>query len=384
MKIRFKLLFPLWIIALIMGCSQEKNVDKKSNTVTISIQQDSKKAPEYKIHRVDMLTFEPTNLAESEPDSSGKNTLSFNLPSPTIAFLTMGEFNHPLYLSPGYNIEITVDSLPSKITSILGSGLAANNYLLEVAAIRKNYDNSGGKSFFDLEPDAFLARLDSLEFSLQKLHQQHRTSPDTVPEDIAAFLKKRNEIFLLQLKQDYAFMRYMGAGKEVEIPEKLQNLAEQIPLDKNLLCRGMYEYALLLHMYLETSIYGLIWDNIQHHQIDSIKALVPVQSINNINKGSYPPAFREFFLAKNIDRLMREIGMSPVLDSVYTVFKKEFSQSSYLPPLKENYAKWMTIASGIIAPDIIGTTPEDQSLSLSNLKGSVYRCVGNLVWPLPQ
>ncbi len=106
-------------------------------------------------------------------------------------------------------------------------------------------------------------------------------------------------------------------------------------------------------------------------KIDSIRHIIPQAAHANIQKSTFAPPFKAFFLAINIDEALKTLGIIPATDSLLTDFKTHYSTSPYLPVLQRSYAKWLSVAPGATAPDFTGETSDGKQLSLSSLKGKV-------------
>ena len=133
----------------------------------------------------------------------------------------------------------------------------------------------------------------------------------------------------------------------------------------------MSTYSLVVNAFLESKIYGPLYQEFKDLSPDSINGIMPVMALTKIERSDYPVYFKEFLLAKNVNNFLIFNGITPEVDSIYHKFKQTSSNNDYLAALKRSYDRWLAISPGKPAPDFVGDTPDGKKKSLSDLKGKV-------------
>lgn len=368
MKTHLNLLVSVVIVALaLVGCGSKKD----SSNVKVEVNVKGGKAQSILIASENILNGYSDTLAFSKLDSNGRATLEFRISQMTFAYFQIGENFGSLLLRPDDDFQITLDyNSPNSVPFFKGKGADIDNYIAKTNVMRDQYEMLGGKSFSELETNAFLDRLDSLENAFAKFHRTY-TDSIAIPKDIGLLLQKRNEMAVLFRKENHFLANFANKNGQVVIPEKLKNIENQVPFDDILFETNMGEYRNVLLYYFVLKFEFQLFEGKTEKEKQIVAEQLSLHIEQAIKKGNYPYKVKEFLMAKNTYRNLSLMGINSITDSVFHGFKKEFPKSKYLSQLEKRYKKWEVISKGKLPPNFKGKTPDGKELSLSDLKGKV-------------
>ncbi|MDG1439212.1 MAG: TlpA disulfide reductase family protein [Flavobacteriales bacterium] len=358
------LLFLVLLIALI-GC----NENEESNTVIIRINAPSFSDSLVEVVSVNVLNYEEILLESMILDSMGNGTVQFSQTDPVFGSVKIGDNYFKIYLEAGFDLKATLVSKPeTSFISYTGKGSENNNYLSGSNFILKEFQNKHPTWFLNDLTDVSII-LDSLQRSLESFHTGYL---DTVAlnNTTQEMFKVRSALNLINLKQQHRLIN-SAAYKAENIPSSLKNTLKEIPFKEKYLDLAMAEYAQVLDLFLRLEIQEPVYKEIEVEELDSLKEKFPILTNKLIKGHDFPLGIKEFLIAKDISYWLASEGISWGLDTVYNEFKKVFNNSVYSDNLEMKYAEWMSIARGQPAPEITGLTIENDTLSLSQLKGKV-------------
>jgi|GEM_PF-728817 len=357
----------LFVWCAFTSCERLKN--DKNVKVTLAIPGERNKKAQ--IRTSDLLSLEGIVISEIQLDSLGNGTLEIDLKNPVFASVTTDDKFAPLYLSPGDNISISI-KITNGINKIKYSGDEAdvNEYLLETSKVAQTYENRGGKHPIELELQPFLARKDSLENTYSSLLDS-LTAKNKLDKETHGILVAKNKMSMLFFQQNWVLSHYGIEADNPEIPAQLKRAINTVQLDTSALKENMFEYGMVLNMYFQSKIIPEVNKEIEKTDSSSKSASVATLADKKIRGSKYPKVIEEFFLAKNISYNLAMEGISGPIREVYSRFKKQATDTSYLSSLEKLYKKWLKIDTGKPAPNFWGTTPDGKKISLSDLKGKV-------------
>lgn len=365
-------LFCLLIFCFGIGCfaQNEKNLPA-SSTVQISLKITGKtQGVSVFITKFNSINYRRDTLAGSQISASGNAVLLLSLTKPTFAEIRIGTKKSDLYLSPGDDLRLEVDLTNPNFTFI-GKGADANNYLWQSAVIQDKKFRYKNQYINELNAKEFVIRLDTMAKALKAFHSRY-VSKHPLPKNVSTLLKANNELLVLAFAQNYADAYFGSFATKDKMPPRLKQLTNTLFFDTTLLSSGLINYTGMLYYYYRQKFYNPFFKPTDTPQkIDSIRHIIPQAAHANIQKSTFAPPFKAFFLAINIDEALKTLGIIPATDSLLTDFKTHYSTSPYLPVLQRSYAKWLSVAPGATAPDFTGETSDGKQLSLSSLKGKV-------------
>jgi len=318
-------------------------------------------------------------LAETQIDSLGNCYIQFELSKPIFSSFQIGDKYSELYLFPGCEMNATTYEA-DRVIHFTGNGAKINNYLSSVFSLTENIKMANGKFIGQLELVDFNNRFDSLKETITTFHKNYTDSVQFSQKE-TELLKRKNQIKLLTIRQEYAFSMYnnylyenrdvLQSGKnilEFKMPIGFENVTQEVPFDTASLNLGMFEYTYLCQLYLYNSVYN---PNSCIRTKSATTSSDEVKSDSDIKQRTYPDGFHEYLLAKNIQYWLTMQGITTGLDTILNDFKSKYKNSVYLDAIQNGYNEWLAIAPGSLAPDFTGTTYDGKSISLTNFKGKV-------------
>ena len=357
-----------YIQLLILSCATALFSISCSNTpkVKISVTTNNRTVKRLEIKADDMLDFRSSVLlSEAKIDSTGRTTLEFSLPHPTFAYFELGKQWVRLFLEPGYDLTVTLDTLNENATGFSGEGAEANNYLAQSRCILNTY----GKDFYKLTSFELINRIDSVKKDFAAFHSGYCDSIH-LSKNLSRILELDNRIGLLCHELDFLNAHARDSLMKNQYPGQLLNISAEIPYEDDLLRYRNNLYAMSLSMNLNLERTRLSLENKNGAaNFDEIEPAILNDSISRNKK--YTAGVKEYLFARNIFSTMKSSGLTPVPDSLFKGFKKTYPTSDYLPQLQLLANKLLAISAGSIAPDFTGTTIDGKSLSLKELRGKV-------------
>ncbi|MEL6589347.1 MAG: TlpA disulfide reductase family protein [Bacteroidota bacterium] len=330
-------------------------------------------APEQDSIQLELITFDMLNYNEVPLNVIGENSetgMKFALKKPSFAKLKVNNSNHTLYLEPGDKLEIIIETDVSPPTiSFRGQGAAANHYLSGASAIVNQFHQDQG-AFWQGEIGAFSENVTELAEKLAGFHQGFRDTVSLSPalEDL---LQSRNELIILDLVQQYLVITHQVLADRDSLPDFLRETTANVPLEAGFLDLHMFEYALVLDLYLRGGMQYFSIEGIATDKIDSVQATWPKRSQRLIESKEMSHELRTFLLAKNIDYWLGMQGLTPTIETLYQEYRQAYPSSRYRHSLEQYYLDWRKIAAGQPAPEIMGRNLDGDTLSLSDLRGKL-------------
>ena len=347
------------------GCESEESLGSGEDTVRLTFTFSARRPATVEVGTLHSFTFQDSVMAELKP-SADTMALALSFSEPTLAYLAVGEKSYPLYLSPGDDLKVSVSDTGDQSTiTYAGVGSEVNGYLTRINQIKEELIQVNGKYVWEVGRNEFTERLDSMKHAYSDFH---RSFTDTValPEAISTSLKNRNRLMLVSQRENYDLVHYSDRSTTAA-----PNAYYRVPLDTTFLHHSLlkYEYAVALKFHLDLHVGWPLYDSIQETAANSPD--LPILMDKAIRSNQYPAGIQEFMLAKNVDDFLSGQGITPATDTILNRFKKEYRASALVAPLEDRYQRWLALAPGRPAPEISGTTPAGQLLSLSDLRGKV-------------
>ncbi|MBB3838511.1 thiol-disulfide isomerase/thioredoxin [Runella defluvii] len=343
----------LLVFFVIKSLAQVKNVK-------ITIKANGSKPEKIQMTATDMVRDVPVLLLESKFDSSGGAYLNFNLANSQFVAVMIGDKYCKLYLTPNDNLTIGVDfKNPTAPLEFQGDGAPIARHLYDAG---RTLVKIMGVSTDELDTQAYLNKLDTLQTELAKVHNLHK---NTLPNNVNVLLINSYRMFDLYSKQ---IKEHNLQAKKKEIPLVLQNISDSVPFDAALLSARDEAYSAVLAFYWLNKLSIVYKEN---KDLNNFSTIYPKLTVSKIKSESYPKEFKELLIAKTINDGLRILGITPITEALYQEFKQEYSTSPYLTTLEERYNQWSPLAKGKPAPEIAGLTSDDKMLSTNAFKGKV-------------
>lgn len=349
-------LFVLGVYILLCGCHEKKDL----STVSIRIVAPTEKNEHLEVFVYDSL--QEIRLASTPIDSMGKGRCQLILTTPTFSLIEIGALSREIYLEPGFDLVITLDTAKtSNQLRFAGNGSAINNNLQTTFSITEKIKEWEGSYIGFAEPAVFTNRLDTLRKRYGNLQQQYNDSSGISTSHLE-LTRRQQEINLLCLEQEYRVLQKSNSPGQRPLPADFIGRSENIPFDSSFFSLHSSSYNFLLQLYLFNKVY-----NPMTEQKPDAEYVLNSDSI--IRKGEYPGVIKEYLQASNVRYWLETNGISPSTTSIFKGFEFEFPASRYQKPLRQVYQEWSNLQAGKPAPHFKGVTTEGDTLSLGALKG---------------
>jgi len=312
------------------------------------------------------------NLVKARFDSLGECNLLFNLKQPCFLSLQIGRVYSELFLAPGFELMVSLAEGDVPILKYTGNGAGVNNYLHLQNNLIEHIKTLDGTYIGFLEPEKFIERLDTLKSRIREFHNSFMDTT-LLDVDTGLLLKKRNEIKIASICQEYVFLQQNNAVSNGVMDFALgtdikELIGSSIPFDTTLLALGQNDYRHLLQMHVQNTVYLPMYaqERYKRHEY-----LLPMASARQIALANYPDEINEYLSATNVQYWISLKGLNPSTDSVFNFFKSKYANSPYLPSLEKTYKKFDLVSNGRPAPNVKGIKTDGDSLSLEELRGKV-------------
>lgn len=317
-----------------------------------------------------MLNYSEDLLQKDSIDRQGEGLLEFDLPGSRFAELRIGDVSSPVYLSPGNELLIRhTNSETSPAIHFSGKGAVPNVYLAGVSAIVNQFYGRHPE-FWRTSPNFVSLIIDTLEQNLGDFHH-HFCDTSGMEPHVQDLMATRNGLILTDLLLQFYEINHLAFADQDTLPDCLIQIASSIPFDRRWSEWGCIEYARVLDLYLRSHLGAPILKGKKGQDRDSLLQLLPRIVHDRILSLHSNPTIQELLCAKNLDYWLAMQGITPASTSIYEAIQERFPSSPFLQGLKEHYADWHRISRGQVAPDIIGTNLQGDTLHLTELKGHV-------------
>ena len=330
--------------------------------------------------------------------TKGKTAINhqFEILKPTMALFEINGFKNVIYLESGF--DLTVSDSPKGDYDIItsGTGSAINNLMNQVSARINKVKLSG---LYDLNPNDFIVKCDSLEKSIQKMILV-RLDRDGFTKSETQLINLFARVQLMLVRQEYGFQTYTsmlvdqiykyketGQAIEIQSPNQLHLSVQEVTLDTSLLELKMPGYKTLLYLYIKQEVDNALFEvanwNKPNHDF-------PQKAIKSIRDKKYLPAFEEYFIAIELRDWVKIQGVTSEIEALYSAFLSDYETSIYvddLLALRNSLLREQPNVKSYSAPPsnefdrFIGQKASDFSgFSLSGEKVSVHDFIGKVIY----
>lgn len=297
-------------------------------------------------------------MGEAELDSSGAFSVSFDLEAPTYMTFKNSNESSAMYVSPGDELNITIDTDQFDETiKYSGTGAERNNYL--AARYLMEEEMGQGQKFWEVAPEKYIAWSDSfVNVKTSWIGEQLKDAPDFMAMEQEAVVLNAN---MERLRYPRYFEHY---NKDVELvlPEDFYAFIDDIEFKED---------ASITRSYLD--MIGSLIDR----KYSEYKETNPDAEIEYLGfafdkaKEMLPASTQEKFMAYRLGSKLKYEGIEGSTSDAMDRFKADFASSEYMEELNEMYAQWEAISAGKAAPVFTASTLEGESVSLADFKGSL-------------
>ncbi|MDW3195275.1 MAG: TlpA disulfide reductase family protein [Cytophagales bacterium] len=356
-----KISLALLVLIIVASCELQEN----SQMLKIELHGKLQNADSIELITYDMLDYSESIVFSGSIETLRNKSIDITLSGPVFANLKIDETFHQIYLESGYDLKISMDNHDGfDQLKYCGDGAEINNYLEQSSQIISEYYRVH-PTWFQMNATTFSNTLDSLARYLNIPLEPYDFNKRTLD-----LLKAKNEITLINLSQQHRLINADSYTSE-DAKNFSFGLSEGIPSDSYFLELSLLDYAQVLDLFLRSEIQEPLFDRESVDELDSLKDYFPIEAQQAIIDRNFPAVISEFLRAKDVSYWLASEGISEGLETVYAEFKRDFEDSDYSEQLGKKYSEWLKIGKGQPAPEVTGLTINNDTISLSDLRGKV-------------
>lgn len=364
-KIKSTLYFILTISVLTFYSCE--GIDQ-SNEATVAFDLKDGGFDTVRIFQVDLISGARFENQELVLDSLGTGSKSLSIPELKFFTMEVGKQSFPISILLQKDYDITIKGEKKDLLNTIefeGRGSISNNFRIGVHRIDREFDKMDGKHFFQLDSAEFINRISTKNLAVSK-YINNFTQKHTLPIDLQQMLINESKLITKAITLNYYLV-----NRKIQKPETID-----IPWDTTLLNAGSPGYSVILSFYQDLEIINPLWNTygagLNDSGRDSLSYQFPQLVFNEIESSRKAAKIKEIMIARYLFfNHFRTFDITPVVDSVFIQWKEQYPNSEYLNTLENQLKQNQTLAPGTVAPEIMGVTPEGDSLYLSDLKGKV-------------
>jgi len=340
---RQKFLTSIFLGVIILLACQSS--DKTSAKVYLFGKIKNPQLNELKIILFDNFISRNTSPVKTSLNENGEFTLEFNIKNPQYGLLARASSNHPIFLSPGNSLQVTMDDNRIGTTmQFKGKGAEHKNYM---STYNNRYNSIFMKAIRKREPLDFKQYSLGIQQEKEKFYDNYVSShpcSQLFKEFAAATIKYEYLKMLFWYRGFHAYMNKMHVDS-VQLPDDYYDFVKKEDYHN--------DTALISEEYLET-VLAYVFYKIQE---EIKKPEDHFKHSYQFGKENLSGLTRDFFLAK---MLFRQIGIERKLDEdVYKDFLMVCNSSDATKIVRDKYQKVQMIQN------LIGSSVPSEVLETS-------------------
>jgi len=368
MKHYFFLFFFIYIIA------SGQVINGKGSTSAINISCNSCVGQFASINTVESLSGRIIKLAKSSIDTSGLLSMQVPITHALFTFLLIeGDSLHKgyhcrLYLEPNQKVDVFLSTNNINFGGELG---LINQYLYEsdkIGSVLVEKANKLVGKFNELPvqeqknfKDSFGSEFIGIHEAIEKSNELSVSGKKLVVDDNNFLVERQRQAVL-----GVDWLKVEAASDLDASP-----FFENIPVNIAAIKANLDGYDLLISRSMGMYLYSSIYFALKKDGYSVSEDTLILVADSAIRRNERSATIREYLLAMNINRKMRENGLSPSMMKIVDDFKKDFPTSTYLSFLEEEYDKNMALGEGMIAKEFEANDLKGEPFSLNDLKGKI-------------
>jgi len=310
--------------------------------------------------------FEEKNADTATLDSTGKFTIALSIKEPGFMILKHGPETSQMYLYPGDDIYLTLDTEEfDESINYSGTGALQNNYLASKFLISEKM-NKDPKKAFKMEEEMFLKFMKKNQHVLLQHLDTFFVNKDEKYLEFAAMEKNRMIYEMATERLMYpSYYKYLTRNSEYEPSENYYGFLDELDLDSAEMM-VLDEYRSLIQMYVSGKSRILV--NEDPELKEKYEDPYSMTSMMIITQEFKDEKVRNFLLKESILELVNYRGLTRD-DTIMTIFYTYCNDTAVIKKVEEGIKKWEKIAKGQPAPGFEYPDIDGEIVSLADLKG---------------
>ncbi len=353
-----KKVLVLMSILILAGCKQKSHVEKFVSVAGKIVNPEN-----------DLITLNPSHAPDDIDtvflDSDGNFLFKKNLPRPDFYELDYNNLTYPLYLEPGFELEITLQP-ESKDSSFTVSGKGAEYQIfLHRAEILDNKYIQSYQSLFSMNENEFLNHLEKLDASRKHLLDSFVQNTNNPSSFFVNTIKNNNIYSLAYYKLLYPrYYSYYSGNKEFTPSEKYYDFIKELNLNDSSLVDNYY-FNRFATAYIENNASRLFEIDSSYQEMENGWTLAELKVIDSLFTDR---TIKEKMVYKITYDQIKYFGVKEI-EGIMAKARKSISNDSLLNVLDKMIAEWDKIAPGKVAPDFQYYDIDSAIHALSDFKG---------------
>lgn len=347
---------------LFAACSTEKKPEEpQSKDVIISGTITNATSGEVSISAAEFETTAPVN-------DDGTFSTAFEIEEGGNYYFAYGGEHSQIYLEPGYELEVSLDTeYFDETMSFRGEGAGPNNYLAGIYLLNEEMDEEMDYSEqFYMTPEEFKAHISSRHDRcadyLNMCAQKYSLDEDFVEEQQISLTYERG----LALYDYEASVEYYQEVDEVPLPDDWYSFVDELKVeDPALLDNRQYVRFMSNHLRTLTNEEWLAEGGEDNDELAFDRL-----HLNNIDKEITAQEVKDFFLHRSMMDVVRYYGTKD-LDEVVEIFKAKCKDAECIKQVEEALAEWEPLKPGKEAPVFTASDRDGNEVTLADLRGKV-------------
>lgn len=346
-------------IFLLFACGQEMAEQEVSKTVTLSGKIENPKGEQVALKGANEFS-ESASVQED-----GTFTMSFDIEEPGNYSFRHGGERTTIYIEPGNNMNVTLNTEQFDETlQYKGDGAAENNYLagiyLKNEALLNDY-----QAIYSLETSAFDEKMKTAYSEMNEFLTGYLKDNPDLEVDFAALQKTNLKYEEMEARLKYPNYYEYFTKNEPEIGEDYYAFLNQADLNKEALLESS-KYKSFLRFYLSGHL-----SEAEMEKDESLEDAPNGRTIADFRAidANFKNATIKDYLLENSMSSAISYGSLDGIEDLIADFKKRSSSEEDKKAIEEQYAKWAKLTKGNPAPVFAYNNINGEKVSLEDLRG---------------
>lgn len=307
------------------------------------------------------LTYQVGIADSAELDKAGNFSMSFNWPAPYPAELLHGEEVTSLFLSPGYDLKVSLDTKQfDETVKYTGKGADVNNYLARKTLLTSPVS---AMVMYRMPEAAFTQQVDSVYRKNMDFFNEWFAKADKKDAAIAAFMNYQQAelTYTWATQKEYYPSSYAYFTKTpATLPHDYYDFLKEAPLhDANASLSSSYLLFVQYQVYKKTQTQKALDSTANETQV----------SLAVIDK-EFTGEVKEYLYVQQIKSLLERGDMNSAL-GVFEKYKTFGKSEAYLNVLQHVFSAAEGLKPGKDAPNFAAVDLNGKKVKLSDYKGKL-------------
>ncbi|MFK8104015.1 MAG: TlpA family protein disulfide reductase [Saprospiraceae bacterium] len=296
------------------------------------------------------------------PLTDGKFDLEVALTEASYLKFKHGAESSSLFLKPGQQLELTLDTKEFDETiQYAGKDAAESNYLAEKYLLLEGM-TEGMRSFFSKTPEAFTLKVNQIRKDLTTFYESYQQKHQDLHPHFLQIEAAQITYEWANNKLNYPeYHQYFNQDSDFTADENYDAYLKDLDLDNaDLIASEQYRSFIKSHLSQITQ--AKINENPEAHQNPSLTKM------NLILEKYQNPIIKDYLMFHTVKAHIANQGTKGTTD-LMALFEKNCTDAAFKKTIGEDYKIWENLAVGKMAPDFKYEDAKGKQIALSDLRG---------------